>query len=97
MGISFKPLWKLLLNRNMKKTDLKAAANISSPTLAKLSKNRPVDSRTIEKLCAALSCQPGEIMEYAPAEKTANPPPGQNALRRPFLHKVPEGKGSHCQ
>ena len=77
MGISFKPLWKLLLDRSMKKTDLKTAANISSPTLAKLSKNRPVDSRTIEKICAALSCQPGEIMEYAPlpAEKKSTTPP----------------------
>ena len=68
MGISFKPLWKLLVDRDMKKTDLKAAANISSPTLAKLSKNRPIDSRTIEKICAALSCQPGDIMEYIPGE-----------------------------
>lgn len=68
MGISFKPLWKLLVDRNMKKTDLKTAANISAPTLAKLSKSRPVDSRTIEKICAALACQPGEIMEYVPSK-----------------------------
>ena len=68
MGISFKPLWKLLVDKDMKKTDLKTTANISAPTLAKLSKNQPVDSRTIEKICAALSCQPGEIMEYIPTK-----------------------------
>ena len=76
MGISFKPLWKVLVERDMKKTDLKTAANISSPTLAKLSKNQCVDSRTIEKICAALSCQPGEIMEYVPAREMFPSGPG---------------------
>ena len=84
MGMSFKPLWKLLLDRNMKKTDLKTAAHISSPTLAKLSKNRPVDSSTIEKICAALSCQPGDIMEYIPpprypAAELSGPEPPEGA------------------
>jgi DNA-binding Xre family transcriptional regulator len=66
MGISYKPLWKLLVDKGMKKTDLMKAAGLSSPTLAKLSKNRPIDGRTLEKICAALSCQPGEVIEYVP-------------------------------
>jgi len=66
MGISFRPLWILLINKAMKKTDLLTAAGLSPPTLAKLSKNKPIDSRTIEKICKALDCQPGEIIEYVP-------------------------------
>jgi DNA-binding Xre family transcriptional regulator len=66
MGISYLPLLKLLLDKGMKKTDLLIAAKLSSPTLAKLSKNKPIDGRTIEKLCKALSCQPGDIMTYIP-------------------------------
>jgi DNA-binding Xre family transcriptional regulator len=66
MGISYAPLWKLLVVKNMKKTHLKASAGISSPTLAKLSKNQLVDLRILERICAALHCQPGEVIEYVP-------------------------------
>jgi DNA-binding Xre family transcriptional regulator len=75
MGISFRPLWKVLVDRDMKKIDLKTAANISSPTLAKLAKNQNVDISTVVKICAALSCQPGEIMEYIPPRELS--PPGK--------------------
>jgi len=50
----------------MKKTDLTRAGVISSPTLAKLSNNQPVDGKIIIKLCQFLNCQPGDIMEYVP-------------------------------
>jgi DNA-binding Xre family transcriptional regulator len=50
----------------MKKTDLLKAANLSPPTLAKLSKNKPIDTRTLDKICAALQCQPGDVIEYVP-------------------------------
>jgi len=50
----------------MKKTDLLKAAGLSPPTLAKLTKNKPIDSRTLEKICAALDCQPGDVIEYVP-------------------------------
>ena len=69
MGISFRPLWILLINKGMKKTDLLKVAGLSPPTLAKLSKNKPIDSRTLEKICAALECQPGDVIEYIPDEK----------------------------
>jgi DNA-binding Xre family transcriptional regulator len=66
MGINFRPLWILLINKWMKKTDLLKAAKLSPPTLAKLSKNKTIDSRTLEKICAALQCQPGDVIEYIP-------------------------------
>jgi putative transcriptional regulator len=66
MGISFRPLWILLINKGMKKTDLLTVAGLSPPTLAKLSKNKPIDSRTLEKICEALQCQPADVIEYVP-------------------------------
>jgi len=66
MGVSYKPLWKLLIDRDMKKTDLLTEIPISPSTLAKLSKNQTVDGKILEKLCAYFGCQPGEILEYIP-------------------------------
>jgi len=66
MGISYRPLWVQLAQKGMKKTDLYIIANLSSPTLAKLSKKKPVDGKILERICAALQCQPGEVIEYVP-------------------------------
>ena len=66
MGISYKPLWKLLIDKNMKKKDLMAQANLSPTIVARMSKNLPIDGRTLERICAALQCQPGDIIEYIP-------------------------------
>jgi DNA-binding Xre family transcriptional regulator len=66
MGISYKPLFKLLIDRGIKKSDLKDLVGISLPTLAKLSKGEPISGTTIEKLCKYFNCQPGDIMEYVP-------------------------------
>jgi len=68
MGISYKPLWVQLAQKGMKKTDLYTIAEISSPTLAKLSKNQPVDGKVLERICAALQCQPGDVIEYVDEE-----------------------------
>jgi len=69
MGISYKPLWVQLAQKGMKKTDLYKIADISSPTLAKMSKNLPVDGKVLERICSALKCQPGEVIEYIPDGK----------------------------
>jgi len=69
MGISYRPLWILLATRSMKKTDLYTVSGISSPTLAKLSKNQPVDGKVLERICATLQCQPGDVIEYIPDVK----------------------------
>lgn len=60
--LTYTKLWILLEKRGMKKTDLKEI--ISGNTLAKLGKNETVSSIVIEKICAFLDCQPGDIMEY---------------------------------
>jgi len=69
MGISYRPLWVQLAQKGMKKTDLCTVAGISSPTLAKMSKNQPVDGKVLERICAALQCQPGNVLEYVPEPK----------------------------
>ena len=63
MGIRYYKLFDLLQRRGLKKTDLLELANISSPTLAKLSKGETVTTEIIEKICNALNCQPADIME----------------------------------
>lgn len=64
MPIKFYKLFDILQRRELKKTDLIKIANISSPTLAKLSKGETVTTEVIEKICKALDTQPGDIMEY---------------------------------
>lgn len=63
MSIKYYKLFDLLQRRGLKKTDLLELANISSPTLAKLSKGATVTTEVIEKICNALDCQPADIME----------------------------------
>lgn len=66
MAISYIKLWKLLLDRRMKKTDLKTFANISTTTIAKMSKDLPVSMEVISKICKAFGCDVGDIMEILP-------------------------------
>ena len=63
MIVSYKKLWKLLIDKNLKKTDLLELANISSDSLAKLEKNENVTTYVLEKICTALKCDIGDIME----------------------------------
>ena len=66
--ISYAKLWVLLESKRMKKTDLTKNKVISPATLAKLGKNELNNVSVIEKLCAYLKCQPGDIMEYISEE-----------------------------
>ena len=69
MEVSYLKLWKLLLDKGMKKTDLIKAADISTTTLAKLSKNQSVSMEVMGRICKALSCDIGEVMEMIPNNK----------------------------
>ena len=69
MTVSYIKLWKLLLDKNMKKTDLIAAANISTTTLARLSKNETVRMDVMARICNALNCDIGDIMEVLPNDQ----------------------------
>lgn len=63
MSISYKKLWKLLIDRDMKKKDLREAAGISTASMAKLGKNENVNTEILVKVCNALNCDISDIME----------------------------------
>ena len=64
--MSYKKLWKLLIDRDMKKTDLRKVAGISSSSLAKLGKDENVTTEVLVKICTALNCDTSDIMEIVP-------------------------------
>ena len=68
MIISYKKLWKLLIDKDMKKQDLQAAAHLSSSTIAKLTHSENVSTAILLKICAALHCDVADIMEVVEAE-----------------------------
>ena len=71
MAISYKKLWKLLIDKDMKKKDLQKAAGISSTSITKLGKNENVNTEILEKICAALQCDICDIMEIVPEGASA--------------------------
>lgn len=62
--ISYNPLWKMLIDHNMKKLDLLEVAGISRGTLAKMGKNEPVNLAVIEKICRYFHCKIEDVIEY---------------------------------
>lgn len=63
MAISYKKLWKLLIDKDMKKKDLRQATGMSTTSLAKLSKTENINTEILVKICKVLSCDIGDIME----------------------------------
>lgn len=68
MAVSYTKLWKLLLDKKMKRTDLKTVSGISSSTLAKLGKDKYVSLESIDKICCALNCNIGDIIDVTKVE-----------------------------
>ena len=66
MAVSYKKLWKLLIDRDMKKRDLRETAQLSSSTVAKLTHGENVSTAVLLKICAALQCDIADIMEVVP-------------------------------
>ena len=64
MAVSYKKLWKLLIDRDMRKKDLCVAAGISHASVAKLGKNENVTMDVLVKICEALQCDIGDIVEF---------------------------------
>ena len=63
MAVSYKKLWKLLIDRDLKKKDLMQMAGISNYTLARLNKGDNIFTETVAKICKALNCGFDDIME----------------------------------
>ena len=66
--VCYKRLWKLLIDRDMKKKDLCAAAGISSASVTKMGRNGHVTTEILVKICTALDCQIEDIMEVVSEE-----------------------------
>jgi DNA-binding Xre family transcriptional regulator len=63
MGVSYKKLWKLLIDRDMTKTEMRKQSGISTGALAKLGKNETVSMEVLVKICRALECDLNDIVE----------------------------------
>lgn len=64
MAVSYDNLWKLLIDRKLKRTDLKDICGISSNVLAKLGKDEPISMESLEKICISLNCNIENIMQF---------------------------------
>lgn len=69
MSVSYKRLWHILLDRDMKKKDLMDKANISDYTIRKLNRGDNVTTDVLVKICRALDCTMNDIMEILPEDK----------------------------
>lgn len=69
MGASYKKLWKLLIDHDMKKRDLAQLAKVSPTTIAKLGKGESVNLEILLRICQALECDISDIMEVLLDEK----------------------------
>ena len=65
MKFNYNRLWKLLIDRNMIKKDLMAKTGITSSTIAKMGKNKAVSMEILGKICIALDCSIGDIVDVA--------------------------------
>ena len=70
MRMSYNKLWKLLIDKKMKKSDLRKNAKISSSTLAKLTNDENVTTDVLVKICNELKCNVFDIMEFIPDEES---------------------------
>jgi len=66
MRVSYNKLWKLMIDKKMKKMQLKELAGIGSTTLAKLSKDEPVSMDVMARVCKVLECNIGDVMDILP-------------------------------
>ena len=72
MRISYNPLWKLLIDRGMNKKDLRELSGISTSSIAKLGKGENITTDVLLKICTALNCQIGDILETITDEDVEN-------------------------
>lgn len=70
MPVTYNKLWKMLIDKNISKTELTHLAGITTNAMAKLGKNEDVRVKTLEKLCTSLDCKLDDIVEFIPEKDT---------------------------
>ena len=73
MSVSYKKLWHMLLDRDMKKKDLQEAAGLTTYAMFKLSRDENVTTEILGKICKALACNTDDIIEFLPDADDNNP------------------------
>ncbi len=68
MSVNYNKLWKMLIDKNLKKKDLQAAANLTSYAMYKLANNDNVTTEVLGKICKALHCTVDDIIDFIPEE-----------------------------
>lgn len=68
MALCYKKLWKLLIDRNMKKKDLHRVTGIAPATIAKMSRDESVTAAVLDKICTSLKCDISDVVEIVPDE-----------------------------
>ena len=68
LQVTYKPLWKLLIDREMNRVDLREATGLSAATIAKLGRDENVTTGVLVRICQALDCQISDIVEVAPRD-----------------------------
>ena len=69
MAISYDPLWRLLKRRNIMKKELMEKANVSKSTMDNMWREHYVALRVLDRICTALECKIGDIIEHIPTER----------------------------
>lgn len=70
MQVNYNRLWKLLIDKNLKKKDLTKMAGISTNAMAKMGKGENVSTEVLAKICTVLECKVEDIIEFVPTEVT---------------------------
>lgn len=71
MALCYKKLWKLLIDRNMKKKDLHHVTGIAPATIAKMSRDESVTAAVLDKICTSLKCDISDVVEIVPEETSS--------------------------
>ena len=72
MDVSYKKLWKLLIDRDMKKRDLQLAAKLSTSTMSKLTHSQNMQMDVLVRICRVLECDIGDIVEILPVKENSS-------------------------
>ncbi len=70
--VSYKPLWHTLINRNMRKEDLRILAGLTTNMIANMGKNKGISMETLAKICDALNCEITDVIELTDEESAEN-------------------------
>ena len=88
MALCYKKLWKLLIDHDMTRADLRGATGIAPATIAKMSRGESVGASVLERICESLQCNIGDIVDYVPNESES----GQIAEAKRARNCAPSAK-----